>query len=85
MDSTIRVSDKDGPPPAKKRRISDRKQRTTEYLNLDAHEETGAGQEQLDRLLKVLEKRRKIVVVAGAGISVSAGSKQFVHLLYVIY
>ncbi|PSK45317.1 hypothetical protein B9Z65_2457 [Elsinoe australis] len=77
MDSTIRVSDKDGPPPAKKRRISDRKQRTTEYLNLDAHEETGAGQEQLDRLLKVLEKRRKIVVVAGAGISVSAGIPDF--------
>jgi NAD-dependent histone deacetylase SIR2 len=30
---------------------------------------------QLDRLLKVLHKKRKIVVIAGAGISVSAGSK----------
>jgi hypothetical protein len=30
---------------------------------------------QMQRLLKVLRTRRKIVVVAGAGISVSAGSK----------
>lgn len=31
---------------------------------------------QLQRLLKVLRTKRKIVVIAGAGISVSAGSKK---------
>ena len=66
-------SDKDGPPPAKRRRIS--KERTTEYLDLQADTIDPDQQEQLDRLLKVLHKHQKIVVVAGAGISVSAGSK----------
>lgn len=30
---------------------------------------------QIDRLVKVLQKKKKIVVIAGAGISVNAGSK----------
>jgi len=61
-------------PLAKKRqRKSEPKPR--QRLNLDlttlADEEQ---REQLEVLMKVLRKRRKIVVVAGAGISVSAGS-----------
>lgn len=67
------VSDKDGPPPAKKRRVTP-KERTTEHLNLRNERVASAEQEQLDRLLHVIHKRRKIVVIAGAGISVSAGS-----------
>ncbi|KAF2223154.1 DHS-like NAD/FAD-binding domain-containing protein [Elsinoe ampelina] len=77
MDSTIRVSNKDGPPPAKKRRISERKERTTEYLDIRHDPVEEDEQEHLDRLIKTLHKRRKIVVVAGAGISVSAGIPDF--------
>lgn len=66
----------DGQPPAKKRRIAEPKPRTTEYLDLKSlsEEHASSQKKQLDLLLKVLRKRRKIVVVAGAGISVSAGS-----------
>ena len=67
-------SDKDGPPPLKRRRISERAPRTTEYLDLRRDAIDADEQPQLDRLLNVLHKRQKIVVVAGAGISVSAGS-----------
>lgn len=67
--------DKDGPPPAKRRRIS--KERSTEYLDLRRDTVHPEQQPQLDRLLNVLHKRQKIVVVAGAGISVSAGIPDF--------
>jgi hypothetical protein len=69
-------SDKDGQPPRKRRRISERvpTPRTTEYLDLRNGKIDPDEQPQLDRLLNVLHKRQKIVVVAGAGISVSAGS-----------
>ncbi|KAI9819837.1 MAG: hypothetical protein M1827_006406 [Pycnora praestabilis] len=71
--------DSDGPPPAKKRRIAEPKPRTTEYLNLAAptEDESSSHKTQLDLLLKVLRKKRKIVVIAGAGISVSAGIPDF--------
>lgn len=71
MDSSAARS-KDGGPPAKRRRIS--KERTTEYLDLRASSLDDEQQEQLDRVLHVLHKQQKIVVIAGAGISVSAGS-----------
>lgn len=72
MDSPV-VSDKDGPPPAKRRRVS-AKERTTEHLDLRHSRVKASEQEHLDSLLRVLHKRRKIVVIAGAGISVAAGS-----------
>lgn len=55
--------------------------RETRYLDLEELGAKGAAalpkeQEQLDRLVKCLRKKRKIVVVAGAGISVSAGSME---------
>ena len=71
-DSSI-MSDKDSPPPTKRRRIS--KERTTGYLDLRRREVDPEQQPALDRLLKVLTKSQKVVVIAGAGISVSAGSK----------
>lgn len=58
------------------------KERTTEYLDLRALGESSSPEEikeqdaQLRRLTKALRGKRKIVVIAGAGISVSAGSKQ---------
>ena len=63
-------------PPIKKRRRVEPKPRTTEHLDLSIpHSQYATEQKtQLDLLLKVLHKRRKIVVIAGAGISVSAGS-----------
>ena len=59
--------DKDGPPPAKKRRIS--KERRTEYLDLRADSIDPDQQPQLDHLLQVLHRHQKIVVVAGAGLA----------------
>lgn len=64
----------DGPPPAKRRRV-ERKPRTTEYLDLKAASEQNEKDEKLlEQLTKALRKKKKIVVIAGAGISVSAGS-----------
>jgi NAD-dependent histone deacetylase SIR2 len=73
----------DGPPPAKKRKLMEPKVRTTERLDLCAIDDKYAAAEeektreefQLERLLKALRTKQKIVVIAGAGISVSAGSK----------
>ncbi|KAL3428048.1 nad-dependent histone deacetylase sir2 [Phlyctema vagabunda] len=76
-------NDRDGPPPAKKRKTTAPKERTTEYLDLGTLGESSdpldnTHQEiQLNRLVKALQKKRKIVVIAGAGISVSAGIPDF--------
>ncbi|KAF2215036.1 hypothetical protein CERZMDRAFT_120503 [Cercospora zeae-maydis SCOH1-5] len=70
-------SDKDGPPPAKRRRISEKTERSTEYLDLRGSTVPPDQQYQLDRLVNVLHRRQKIVVIAGAGISVSAGIPDF--------
>lgn len=69
----------DGPPPAKKRRISPPKERTTEYLDLMKPDEefTPEDSRQMERLVTALRKKKKIVVIAGAGISVSAGIPDF--------
>ncbi|KAI7272733.1 DHS-like NAD/FAD-binding domain-containing protein [Hortaea werneckii] len=67
-------SDKDGPPPAKRRRISrEPRERTTEYLDLRSGEVDPEQQEELARLMNILHRRQKVVVIAGAGMSVSAG------------
>ncbi|KAI1379570.1 DHS-like NAD/FAD-binding domain-containing protein [Hypoxylon crocopeplum] len=67
----------DGPPPAKRRRV-ERKPRTTEYLDLKAASEQNEKDERLlDQLTVTLRKKKKIVVIAGAGISVSAGIPDF--------
>ncbi|MCJ1420892.1 hypothetical protein MMC32_007251 [Xylographa parallela] len=62
-------------PAAKKRKTAEPKPRTTEHLDLS--QAMKEQQSQMDILLKVLRKRRKIVVIAGAGISVSAGIPDF--------
>lgn len=62
-------------PAAKKRRTPEPKPRTTQYLNLRSP--STEQKKQMDLLMKVLRKRRKIVVIAGAGISVSAGIPDF--------
>ncbi|MCJ1384272.1 hypothetical protein MMC17_007388 [Xylographa soralifera] len=62
-------------PVAKKRKTAEPKPRTTEHLDLS--QAMKEQQSQIDILLKVLRKRRKIVVIAGAGISVSAGIPDF--------
>jgi NAD+-dependent protein deacetylase SIR2 len=64
----------DGPPPPKRRRVAaPAKPRTTSYIDLESRGED--EDENLGRLLSALRKKKKIVVIAGAGISVSAGSK----------
>jgi NAD+-dependent protein deacetylase SIR2 len=69
----IQVCTDDTPPPPKKRRLAAPKPRTTEYLDLENRDD--AAEAQLERLLTTLRRKKKIVVIAGAGISVSAGSK----------
>jgi hypothetical protein len=81
------IDDNDSNPrPAKKRRTTGPKERTTQHLDLRmrTRADLSSHQAQMDVLMRVIRKRRKIVVIAGAGISVSAGSKQcpliFLHL-----
>ena len=75
----------DGPPPAKRQKIVKSKELTTEYLDLSILHESPDEQTQKDedqklrRLTDALRCKRKIVVIAGAGISVAAGST-FLHL-----
>ena len=67
------------PRPAKRRKLTptaDANGRTTHYLDL-TQDITDEDKPQLQRLLNVLHKKRKIVVIAGAGISVSAGIPDF--------
>ena len=45
---------------------------TTEYLDLEERDQD--SERQLERLLSILKRKKRIVVIAGAGISVSAGS-----------
>ncbi len=67
------LAQSDGPPPTK--RCCTAKSRTTTDIDLEnCAEEEGEG---LGRLLSALRKKKKIVVIAGAGISVSAGSMSF--------
>lgn len=68
----------DGAPPPKRRRVES-KPRTTEYLDLNAaaSEQSGKDAELLAQLTDALRKKKKIVVIAGAGISVSAGIPDF--------
>ena len=63
-------------PEKKKRKRAEPKPRTTERLDLTEARGVSVEEQaaQLELLMKVLRKRRKIVVIAGAGISVSAGS-----------
>ncbi|KAF4813868.1 NAD-dependent protein deacetylase hst4 [Colletotrichum siamense] len=64
----------EGQPPRKRRKITPPKERTTEHLDLESCSE---NDEKLARLVSALKKRKKIVVIAGAGISVSAGIPDF--------
>ncbi|KAK7534612.1 DHS-like NAD/FAD-binding domain-containing protein [Phyllosticta citricarpa] len=79
MEQRARQPNDDGPP-RKKRRVAEPKPRVTRHLDLsgDDIDETQPGErEALDLLLKVLHKKRKIVMIVGAGISVSAGIPDF--------
>ena len=77
--SRKRSREPDDAPPTKKRRKVEPKPRTTERLNLQSPLGDFAPDQtvQHNLLLKVLQNRRKIVVIAGAGISVSAGSTYY--------
>ncbi|CAO2650519.1 Nn.00g018110.m01.CDS01 [Neocucurbitaria sp. VM-36] len=70
-------SNDDDARPRKRRKITDPKDRTADYLDLSRSHLNEDERPQLQRLLNVLHKKRKIVVIAGAGISVSAGIPDF--------
>lgn len=64
-------------PPAKRQKITSASGRTTDFLDLNYLDEDPNSVDglNLQRLLHTLRRKKKIVVIAGAGISVSAGSK----------
>ncbi|KAG9239484.1 DHS-like NAD/FAD-binding domain-containing protein [Amylocarpus encephaloides] len=70
-------------PPEKRRKVATPKELTTEYLNIRALNESSddafhkTEETKLRKLTEVLRSKRKIVVIAGAGISVSAGIPDF--------
>lgn len=76
--------DRDGPPPAKRQKIMKPRELKTEHLDLrrlndsDDDEHHKIQDAKLRKLMEALRSKKKIVVIAGAGISVSAGS--MVHL-----
>lgn len=74
-DSRKRPRESDDLPPAKKRKSVEAKPRTTVHLDLQSPSSAADQSSQLGLLLKVLRKRRKIVVIAGAGISTAAGGE----------
>ena len=70
-----RPRESDELPLAKKRKSVEAKPRTTVHLDLRSPSPALDQSPQLALLLKVLRKRRKIVVIAGAGISTAAGGE----------
>lgn len=70
-------SNDDDPRPRKRRKLADPKERSADFLDLSGPTVADDELPQLQRLLSVLHKKRKIVVIAGAGISVSAGIPDF--------
>ena len=72
--------DRDELPPAKRQKIMKPRELKTEHLDLrrlndsddDEHHKIQDG--KLRKLMEALRSKKKIVVIAGAGISVSAGS-----------
>jgi NAD-dependent histone deacetylase SIR2 len=82
-DATGNFPDRDGPPPVKKQKIAKPRELKTEYLDLrtlnDSPDETvhKIHDPKLKKLMEVLRSKKKVVVIAGAGISVSAGSMSY--------
>lgn len=76
----------EGPPASKRRRVATPKvpkERVSRELDLtpDSLLSQQEQQSQVDLLVKTLRKHRKVVVIAGAGISTSAGSTCLTSLL----
>ncbi|KAL4916258.1 DHS-like NAD/FAD-binding domain-containing protein [Aspergillus aurantiobrunneus] len=79
-ESSAGRSQDDGLPPAKKkRRVPAPKERRTQLLDLFPHAGSSYAQQefQIDLLVNTIRHHRKIVVIAGAGISTSAGIPDF--------
>ncbi|KAL5341840.1 DHS-like NAD/FAD-binding domain-containing protein [Aspergillus crustosus] len=77
--SAGRSQDDDLPPAKKKRRVAGPKERRTQRLDLSPRARLSLGEQddQIDLLVKTIRGHRKIVVIAGAGISTSAGIPDF--------
>ncbi|KAI9368033.1 DHS-like NAD/FAD-binding domain-containing protein [Aspergillus egyptiacus] len=67
--------EEDQPPAKKKRRVAGPKERRTQLLDLSCS--YSQQESQIDLLVNTIRRHRKIVVIAGAGISTSAGIPDF--------
>ena len=78
QESRKRSLDPDELAPRKKRKSAEAAPRKTVHLDLRSPQSQHPVDQtaQLNLLLKTLRKRRKIVVIAGAGISTSAGGER---------
>ncbi|RDW76413.1 putative SIR2 family histone deacetylase (Hst4) [Aspergillus mulundensis] len=68
------------PPAKKKRRVAGPKERRTQHLDLTprpGYSDYGDQEAQIDLLVNTIRGHKKIVVIAGAGISTSAGIPDF--------
>ncbi|KAK2742597.1 hypothetical protein FQN57_005223 [Myotisia sp. PD_48] len=73
----VNVDKPEAKPPPHRTRKSQPKPRITTHLDLTQLVQDGPEAANLDRLMDLIRKRKNIVVVAGAGISVSAGIPDF--------
>jgi hypothetical protein len=70
------MTEDDSAPPAKRRRLSPSTSMPRETRHLDLKDRPLEEQpDEHDKLVKALRNKKKIVVIAGAGISVNAGSE----------
>ncbi|KAF1817518.1 DHS-like NAD/FAD-binding domain-containing protein [Eremomyces bilateralis CBS 781.70] len=71
------TTDAEGPPPPKRRRVAGPKIRETLRLDLSVTPTPDGQDKPIEALMKLLHGKKKVVVIAGAGISVSAGIPDF--------
>lgn len=76
QDADHRPEDDALPPARKRRRVTLPKERKTHELDLSPDAPLSRGEQdwQIRLLVQTLQQHRKVVVIAGAGISTSAGS-----------
>lgn len=88
QEERARATSSQDEPAKKKRRVGPPTPRSTQHLDLTNPERLPYADQlpQIKLLTKTLREHRKIIVIAGAGISTSAGSKSiYQSIFYLVY